>query len=233
MDEHLIDTAVRRDPRTAPLCTGHKRDGSRCRRIAIRGKTKCRLHGGRSLSGAANGNFRHGRYSKDLPTQLVARYEAARANPRLLSLSDDVAVAEARLATLLASVETGESAACWQALRTTLDAFSTALAGGDLAAMDTHFKALRTLVERGQAGAGVWEDIRRVWETRCKLVQTEIKTLTSLQQMITVQQHMLMLGAVTEAVTQAVQTHADTQSGRRILMDIQHEFTRLATLEER
>ena len=201
--------------------------------VAVRGKTVCRFHGGLSLSGAANGNYRHGRYAKDMPTQLAARYAEARTNPRLLSLSDDVALAEAHLAELLARVETGESAACWQELRTTLDAFSGALASGDLAAVDLHFTTMRTLVERGSAGAGVWEEIRRVWETRCKLVQTEIKTLTSLQQMITVQQHMLMLGAVTDAVVQAVQQHADTQSGRKILMEVQAEFTRLATLEER
>lgn len=215
------------------LCDAHKRDGTICRQVAMRGKTKCRLHGGKSLSGVANGNYKHGRYSKSLPTQLHQRYVEARSNPRLLSLSDDVAVAEARLAELLASVESGESGACWQELKTTLEAFSVALTSGDLAGLQAHFETMRGLVRRGAAGAGVWEEIRKVWETRCKLVQTEIKTLTSLQQLITVNQHMLMLGAVTEAVTQAVQTHADTQSGRKILMDIQAEFTRLATLEER
>jgi hypothetical protein len=168
-----------------------------------------------------------------MPSQLAQRYLEARENPRLLSLSDDIALAEARLAELLQAVDTGAAGATWQALRRTLDAFSLALAGGDLEGMNTHFAAMRQLVVQGSAGAGVWQEIQQVWQARCKLVQTEVKTLQGMQQMITVQQNQLMLGAVMQALVEAVQQHADVPSGRKILMAVSHEMTRLSTLEER
>jgi hypothetical protein len=216
------------------ICDGHKRrTGEPCGQVAIKGKTKCRLHGGLSLSGPAHGRYTHGRYAKDMPSQLAQRYLEARENPRLLSLSDDIALAEARLADLLQAVDTGESGATWQALRRSLDAWSVALAGGDLDGMNTHFATMRQLVEQGSAGAGVWQEIQQVWAARCKLVQTEVKTLQGMQQMITVQQNQLMLGAVMQAVVEAVQQYADVPSGRKILMAVSNEMTRLSTLEER
>jgi hypothetical protein len=214
------------------ICTAHKRDGSPCGMVAIHETTKCKKHGGKSLSGPGHPSFKSGKYSKHLPAQLAARYEEARANPRLLSLSDDIAVAEARLAALLAQVATGESAGCWEALRTTLGAFRAAQQAGNPSAMQQHFQTLSQVVERGQAGAGVWEEIRKTWEIRGKLIQTETKTLAAMQQIMTVQQVMVMLGAATDAVVRAVQAHADVVSGRAILRDVMGEFTRLSTREE-
>ena len=216
------------------LCTGHKRRSKEpCHQVAVKGSTKCRLHGGKSLVGQASPHYKTGRYSKHLPAQLAARYEEARANPRLLSLADDIAVAEARLAALLEQVTTGESASAWAQMQTTMAEFRAAHASGDPGAMQRHFMTMGRLVERGSAGAGAWEEIRKVWETRGKLIQTEAKTLTAMHQIVTVQQVMLMLGAATDAVVRAVQAHADTHSGRAILQDIMAEFTRLATLEEK
>jgi hypothetical protein len=233
MDAQSIDTAVRHDPRTAALCTGHKRDGSRCGAIAVKGTTKCRLHGGKSLRGIASPSFKHGRYTKDLPTRLAQRAAEGLADPRLLSLSPDIAVAQAYLAELFQRVDTGESGACWQELGEAMEAFEAALAGGDLAAMDAHFQTMRALRARGSAGVGVWEEIRRGWETLGKLVKTETDTMLKLQQMITVQQALVIQAAQTEAIVRAVQAHADVSTGRKILMDVQTAFTKLATFEER
>jgi hypothetical protein len=212
------------------ICNAHKRDGTRCGQAAITGKEKCKMHGGKTLSGAANGNYRSGRYSRSLPTQLAQRYEAARTNPRLLSVLDDIALAEARLAQLLEQVGTGESGAQWQAVKATWTALGVAMRSGDDAGVAAHFRAMDQLLAQGTAEAGLWQDIQEVWASRCKLVQTETKTLLGLQQLITVQQHMLMLGAVTDAVVQAVQAHADQGSARKILMQVEADFTRLATL---
>jgi hypothetical protein len=223
----------REDPRTAALCTGHKRNGEPCRMIAVRGMTKCRLHGGRSVSGLAHYNFKHGRYSKHLPPEIAARVEEARRNPRLLSLEDDIAVAEARLATLLEAAQTGEAGVCWQELREARARFRQAAMAEDMAGMRAADATIDAVIARGAQAAETWEEIGKLWERRCKQVQTQVKTLQSLQQMVTVQQHVLAQGALMQAVLDAVQTHADKASGRKILMDIQAEFTRLSTVEER
>jgi hypothetical protein len=217
----------------ALLCNAHNSAGALCEGIAIRGKTKCRKHGGLSLSGRASPTYKHGRYSKDLLTGMAARVDEARGNPELLSVSDDIALIEARIAEVLRQLGTGESGAAWQDLQRTLAEFQVALARGDTAGMNTHFTQMQQLVQAGSGTARAWEELRRLEETRCKLVQTEMKTLQGLQQLITIQQHLLLVSAQTEAVVQAVHTHADTATGRKILMAVQAEFARLATLETR
>ena len=56
------------DPRRAPKCGARTRAGTPCQRPAIRGHTRCRLHGGLSPGaprGAKNGNFRNGDWTAE------------------------------------------------------------------------------------------------------------------------------------------------------------------------
>jgi hypothetical protein len=217
----------------ALLCAGHNSAGELCEGIAIKGKTKCRKHGGRSLSGMAHPNYKHGRYSRDLLSDMATRVDEARGNPELLSVSDDIALVEARIGEVLRQLGTGESGAAWLALKRTMGEFQGAVTRGDMAGMHQHFQAMQALVKEGSGTARAWEELRRLEETRCKLVQTEMKTLQGLQQMLTVQQHLLLVSAQTDAWVQAVKAHADTATGRKILTAAQDECARLATLEAR
>ena len=50
----------------APRCLAQTRSGKPCQSPAVKGKRRCRMHGGASGSGAPNGNrnaLRHGRYT--------------------------------------------------------------------------------------------------------------------------------------------------------------------------
>ena len=56
------------DPRRAPKCGAKTRVGTSCQRPPIRGRTRCRLHGGLSPGaprGAKNGNFRNGDWTAE------------------------------------------------------------------------------------------------------------------------------------------------------------------------
>src|SRR3954451_14863589 len=103
------------------------------------------MHGGKVPRGRALPQTKHGRYSKDLPTRLLATYSAAQADTELLSLRDDVALLDARLADVLARVDTGESSALWLDLGATLKAFQQASAAGDTAKMREHLTTLTDL----------------------------------------------------------------------------------------
>jgi glucans biosynthesis protein len=46
------------------ICGAKTRLGSPCKKYAIEGKRRCRLHGGVSLSGVEHPNYLHGRRSK-------------------------------------------------------------------------------------------------------------------------------------------------------------------------
>ena len=48
-------------------CGARTRRGTACLKPALSAKTRCQLHGGRStgVKGERNGNYRHGRYTKE------------------------------------------------------------------------------------------------------------------------------------------------------------------------
>jgi len=183
------------------------------------------------LRGMAAPNYRTGRYSKVLPIRLQQSYEEARANPQLLSLRDDIAACEARLGDLFQRVDTGESGALWVALRQVLDAFNKALATNDQPALQRHLATLRVLVTRGSDDYAAWAEIQALWETRCKLTLTEQKTLVTMQQMVSAEQLMVYMGAITHAIQRYVTLHADAEIARAILGDLSAEFARLSVLE--
>ena len=56
-------------PGVKRLCTAQKHGGTPCKQVAMKSKDTCRMHGGMSLAGPANGNYRTGRYSKVLPVR--------------------------------------------------------------------------------------------------------------------------------------------------------------------
>jgi hypothetical protein len=88
-----------------------KRSGERCRKHAMRGRNVCLAHGGKTPRGAASPHFKTGRYSRSLPGRLVAAYEEALSDPRLLSLRDDIALTDAMLMETLSQLDDDTPAA--------------------------------------------------------------------------------------------------------------------------
>jgi hypothetical protein len=185
------------------------------------------MHGGKTPSGYGLPQTKTGRYSKVLPLRLAAMYEEALAHPDLMSVRDDVAVCEARLAELLTRIDTGESAQRWRDLRQALTEMSDALAADDGPTMLRHCATLHLLVRQGGDEYQAWQEIQRLWDTRCKLTSTEQKTLVAAQQMISTQQLMVMMGVVTDAIKRAVTAYAEPTVARSILGDLSQEFSRL------
>jgi hypothetical protein len=213
-------------------CTAHsKRTHDRCQRPAMRGRTTCYYHGGMTPVGFGLPQTKTGRYSKVIPLQLAQRYHEALASPVLLSLKDDLAVCEARLGALLQQIGTGESGQRWQALGEALDAFHRAMSANDPAAMQTHLATLRRLITAGHDDRAAWQEIQSLWDTRCRLTLTETKTLMTMQQMISTEQLMVMMGVITDTIQRAVTTHAEHDCARAILADITTEFARISSLE--
>lgn len=198
----------------------------------MRGMSVCYMHGGVSTNfGAGSPTYKHGRYSKVLPERLAARYDAARANPDLLSLRDDLATCESRLAELFARLDSGESGATWRALGQALADFETARALGNALASQLALAQMHTLIRQGASDDAAWEDIRAMWDMRCKLTFTETKTLHLLQQMITAEQLSVYMGVITDAIHRCVTAHAANGQARAILGDIAAEFRRLTVLQ--
>src|SRR3954471_18287255 len=92
----------------AARCKAKTRVGGECAQPRMLPAGRCRLHGGRTPRGLANANTRSGRYSRDLPTRVLLRYESALADPQLLSVRDDIALLQGAITDVMAELKEAE-----------------------------------------------------------------------------------------------------------------------------
>ena len=180
-------------------CGAKTRNGTPCRRApCLNGR--CPNHGGKSLAGIASPRLTHGRYSRSLPVQLTARYTAAQHEPELLSLRDELALRDARIADVPSRVDSGESGQLWQQLRGLNAELDTARRTGDTDALAAALSELQATIRQGSADYAAWNDIYTLLDQRRKLSESERRRLVALQQMLSVEQAMLLVARVASIV---------------------------------
>lgn len=186
-------------------CAAHsKRTGQQCRRPAMAGRTVCYHHGGATPIGATSPHFRSGRYSKYLPERLREKYQDAQQDPEILVLRDEIALADARLMDLLTRVDVGESGVLWKELKELLDQLSRNVEALDLDGARGALQRLQEVVGKGHTDASAWQEIQAVLMLREHLVRSERQRLVQMQQMISVEQAMTLIAALTESVRRHV-----------------------------
>jgi len=165
---------------------------------------RCHLHGGKSLGGIASPRFKHGRYSKYLPSALAQRYESARQDPDLLALRDDVALLDSRLSELVEKIDTGESGSLWQHLHEAHERLVRAKELKEVESMAEALTEIGELIKFGADDYANWEEIIKLLDQRRRLVESERKRLVEMQQMITVERAMVLVSAVVNAVARHI-----------------------------
>jgi hypothetical protein len=186
-------------------CNAKSRNGQQCKNQAINGTTKCHMHGGASLAGIAHPNFKHGRYSKHLPSRLAARYSEALSDPALLELREEVALTQTRQTELLEQLDSGLSLARWRSAQTAYGDLLAAMQEKDSTGLQRALIALEdALGVRVTDDSAVWEEVVTLSEHRRRLVESEHKRLVAMQQMITTEQAMALLARITESIRKHV-----------------------------
>lgn len=184
-------------------CGAKTRSGAPCRGLAMP-NGRCRIHGGKSLSGIAHPGFKHGRYSQDVPTRLRENYERARQDVNLLALQDDIAVLEAHLGDLMQRLDSGDSGAHWPRLLEVWADFRSAQDRRDAPAMRDAVVRIEALLHDGAAEAEAWEQIVSVMDARRKLITAERKRIMDAQQMLSSEQAFAMIAALMDSVRRHV-----------------------------
>lgn len=165
---------------------------------------RCRIHGGKTPMGAALPQFKTGRYSKYIPARMAGRYEEARADAELLALREDIGLVDARLGDLLSRVDTGESGKLWsdlQAARLDLIACKKA---NDIKGQMEALNQIMELIAAGHTDYRAWGEIAAVLDQRRRLVESERKRLVEMQQMISAERMMVLLGAIVGVIQEHV-----------------------------
>jgi hypothetical protein len=157
---------------------------------------RCRLHGGKSLGSLASPSLKTGRYSKYLPARMVGRYHEAQADADLLALREEIALLDSRIVDVLARVDTGESGHLWTNLKDAAAALMDARRRGDTEATADALNSMLSLIRNGHQDYAAWQDVRGLLEQRRRTVESERKRLVEMQQNITVEKAMLLVGAI-------------------------------------
>ena len=181
-----------------------KHDGTPCERSPVRGRTRCRLHGGKSLAGIACSQYRSGRYSAYLPERLRARYEQAEGDAELLSLKSEVALTDARLIDLLARVDTGESGQRWAHLKKAHEEFKVSRLARDMPKMNVALAKMERTIAQATDDRAAWMEIGELVEQRRRLTESEHKRMVALQQMMSAEEAMALTHRVVDIVTRHV-----------------------------
>ena len=184
-------------------CGAKTRSGEPCKTPAMP-NGRCRMHGGKIPRGAASPHFVTGRYSKDLPTRLAARYEEARNDPDLLNLNAEIQLTYALLGEALKGMDHGESGQLWRSLKDAWETFQDANRAQDKEASRLALIDIGDLIRRGVADAAARSEVLGIIERRRKLVESEGKRRTAMQQMITAERLMVLVSAVVDVVMRHV-----------------------------
>jgi len=175
-----------------------------------------RSHSARS--GIHNPAFRHGRYSRHLPSDLGERYAAALASGDLLSLRDEVAVLETRIGELLA--EAAPAPAQWRAAREAFSDMRAANRAGDQARLGAAVTALGQALDAGTRASAAWGELGGLMERKRRLARDEVRRVAASGQAISAERAMVLVSALADAVMRHV---TDPEARRRV----QDDFRRL------
>ena len=205
------------DPHMCSYPTGRplsRQSGRPCRGRRAGPNGRCAWHGGRAAAGANHGNFKHGRYSKFVPSALAKKYRDAEANPEVLSLRSDVALIEAMIAERLENMQQqGGTAEDWASASRSFRQVVAAIQGGDPQQLDESLKHLGKVLDEGGALHKQRAELQRMIDSKGRATDRENRRLKDLQQYMTMQQAMALMGFLADSITR----HCHDQHVRQLI----------------
>lgn len=210
------DTPPRYNAKNQLLCNAKsKRTGQTCKAIAVKGKLKCKNHGGKTPSGPAHGAFKHGHHStKYLPQRMLEKFGEEVSDPELMAYRNDVAIFNARANELL---ESGESNLLWESAGQTFDALDEAIKVKNADAINEKLEELGNLLRRGRADSARWQEYYKVKDIAGRAKEREFRRLAQMEATISVEHFLAVMGMIANA---AAQTITDKDSLKRFTAEI-------------
>ncbi len=191
------------------VCGSHRhRVELPCQNTAVYPNGRCRLHGGAALAGVAHPNFRHGRYSKHLPANLLDRYEAGLADADLRKLDDEIALVYARQTQVLDRLGTGEGQPAWEAVKEAHAAIVEAVKAGRPEPLKAALDRLGQAIAQADGERDTWSQLLALIERRRKLVESKARVEALGEQAVAARELMALAAAQLDIIRQHVQDRA-------------------------
>lgn len=216
---------------TYKKCGAKTRTGGTCGQRAM-SNGRCYMHGGKSLKGINSPNFKTGLYSKDIPTQLAARYHEALADPDLLSLNNDIALVHAVITERLKEASKGDLHPAWIDAQKWYNALNEAIAKNDEQKLLEAIAELGKVIRPNYQARIALNDALGQMDRKSHLTDKERRALIDRQKVITIERVMLLIGVILTSLRESVQRYCDNDTARRILSDTQTAYSRAVGTSE-
>lgn len=195
------------------ICGAKTRSGKPCKNPPIvGGNGRCRMHNGNAKKGMELPQFKHGRYSKYMPTELLKVYNEAIDDPQLLSVRAEIALMDALLTNLLPNLDTGESGKAWKDILTLIARAREAVDNKDTGKFLGSMRDIESIAQRRVLHYETQSEIKHTVDARRKLVETETKISMQNERAIPVEQMMVLMsqviGVIQSVVTEEKQRYA-------------------------
>lgn len=185
-------------------CAWRSKAKKYCTKHPITGRNRCEYHGGKSLRGLASPSYKGKGWTNDLPAQLAEKYRAAMSDDELLSLRSDIAMLEVSQGEVLSRVYDGDIGELWLEARDKYYELLGALRRNDELKSRDLMSELGDILNTGSSDYVAWNRFEKTSEQKRKLVDSERKRLVDMQQMITNEELMLVLGALVDSIRQHI-----------------------------
>lgn len=205
-------------PHVTPItpCGAKTRSGLPCK-LPPMANGRCKYHGGKSLAGVASPLFVDGRHSKYMPKRLLDKYSKAMNDPRVTKYEDDFALVETLIADRLEQIDTGETAKLWQ------ESGKSATLALKLLHEKKYFEArievenIHNMTAKAARMYEAIESLISLFEQKRKLRDSYQRYLVQAGQVMTMEQTMALIAALTDTVRKHV---TDKQALNAISADL-------------
>lgn len=188
-------------------CKGKRRDGTPCQSPFVMDNGYCRIHGGKAPRGKANGNYKHGRYSRYAPASALGElYERAQQDTDLRDLKDDLALSTALINSRLQNLDTQTGIDFYADLKRLTAELKKGLRKQDLEDIAEIAFLIDGLADRGIAQFKELETIIKLIEQRRKLSDSQSRHENEQMQFITITQAMALLNMLVSVMFEHIQS---------------------------
>lgn len=197
-------------------CGAKTRSGGKCKKSPMP-NGRCRLHGGVVPRGPAHHSYKTGKYSKYLKGGIAKKYAEAMENGGRLSLLDDIALTDARMAELMDSMGGTNLPELWLKMNAIRERAESGRVNKANAIRD-----IMAIIQEGAADARRWQDVTTLQDHKRKLIDTENKAAAIAERMISADEFMAyihrLVGIITEHVSNKRTLSAITSGIERTIL---------------
>lgn len=204
--------------------------GRQCEKQAMDGLDSCANHGGKSLKGKASPRYVHGRSSEYAPKGVAAKIEKLMQDPQLLNLSEDAAIATARIQILFEELDSGGGLESWEILGGLYAALVAAMREQDSKAIAENLNRIGEVIQDGQRDYMTWGRIQAAQDHKVKIATAEHKRRVDMQMLLDRGQLLLIIDKVYDIFTFSLGKHlTDDRLARLIISDASTGIRRLVS----